>query len=295
MADAALRDAQLAPIDWSVLPAEAERDVLSAPSGELARVRMGPTDGPRVLLVPGMTGSKEDFTRMMPGLAASGCRVESYDLAGQYESHAAGPERLDPGRHRYTLELFVDDLLAALADGPSPVHVLGYSFAGTVAVEAAVRHPELFATLTLLSAPPLPGNSLRGFKVLGPFSPFVPGRRLGGLFIEALRHNVNRAPAERAVFVAERFDLTRPSSVGDILELMQHTPDRAAELRATGIPLLVVTGVGDVWHVSAHRAYAESLDARLVVLDTGHSPCESAPNQLNAAMLDLFRARPEQL
>jgi pimeloyl-ACP methyl ester carboxylesterase len=135
---------------------------------------------------------------------------------------------------------------------------------------------------------------LRGFKVLGPFSPFVPGRHLGGLFIAALRRNVNRAPAERAVFVAERFDLTRPSSVGDILDLMQHTPDRTTELRTTGIPLLVVTGTGDVWHVEAHEEYAQTLDARLVVLDTGHSPCETAPNQLNAAMLDLFRARPEK-
>ncbi|KHK99074.1 hypothetical protein LK09_08915 [Microbacterium mangrovi] len=293
LADAARRDAQLGAIDWSVLPAEAERDVLDAPSGGLARVRMGPADGPRVLLVPGATGSKEDFTLMMPALAAAGCRVESYDLAGQYESFQAGPEHIDPERHRYTLDLFVDDLLAVLADGPSPVHVLGYSFAGTVAVEAAVRRPELFVTLTLLSSPPLPGNSLRGFKLLGPISPFVSGRTLGGLFIWALCHNVNRAPAERAAFVAARFDLTRRSSVGDILDLMQHTPDRTAALRATGIPLLVVAGTGDVWHTAAHRTYAADLHARLVVLDTGHSPCETAPNQLTAAMLDLFRTRPE--
>jgi pimeloyl-ACP methyl ester carboxylesterase len=292
MADAAKRDAALRPIDWSVLPAQSERDVFAAPSGGLARVRMGPADGPRVLLAPGMTGSKEDFTLMMPDLAAAGYRVESYDLAGQYESHAAGPENVDPSAHRYTLELFVDDLLALLADGPAPVHVLGYSFAGTVASEAAVRHPELFASLTLLSAPPLPGNSLRGFKFLGPLSRIIRGGSLGGLFITALRMNVNRAPAERASFVAERFDLTRPSSVDDILDLMQHTPDRTAELRASGIPILVVTGSGDVWKVELHREYAARLDASLILLDTGHSPCETAPNQLTEAMLSLFRASP---
>ena len=294
MADAAVRDLRIGPIDWRVPPAQSERDLLRAPSGDLARVRMGPADGVRVLLVPGMTGSKEDFALTMPGLAAAGYRVESYDLAGQYESGAAGPENLDPAQSRYTLELFVDDLLVALRDAATPVHVLGYSFAGTVAIEAATRHPELFASLTLLSAPPRPGNSLRDFKVLGPLSRLVPARSLTGVFITALRWNVIHAPAERAAFVTERFDLTRRSSVGDILDLMQHTPDRVAALRDSGIPLLVVSGTGDVWHTETHRAYADSLGARLVVLETGHSPCETAPNQLTAAMLSLFRATPHR-
>ncbi|HKT57222.1 MAG TPA: alpha/beta fold hydrolase [Microbacterium sp.] len=294
MADAAARDARLGAIDWRVLPAQSERDVLRAPSGDLARVRLGPVDGPRVLLVPGMTGSKEDFTLTMPGLAAAGYRAESYDLAGQYESHAAGPEQLDPAQHRYTLGLFVDDLLAALRDGPTPVHVLGYSFAATVAIEAATRHPELFASLTLLSAPPRAGDSLRDFKVLGPLSRFVPGHALTGVFVAALRWNVIGAPAERASFVAGRLDLTRRSSVGDILDLMQHTPDRVAALRDSGIPLLVVGGTGDVWHVATHRAYAAALGARLVVLHSGHGPCETAPNQLTEAMLSLFRASPHR-
>jgi pimeloyl-ACP methyl ester carboxylesterase len=286
---AAALDAALPPIDWSVLPAESVRDAVDAPSGRLARVTMGPADGPRVVLVPGMTGSKEDFTLMMPLFAAAGYRVESFDLAGQYESAAAGPEHLVPSQRRYTRELFVDDLLAVLRAGAVPAHVLGYSFAGTVAGVAASLHPELFASLTLLSAPPLAGRALRGFKVLGPLSYVVPGRALGAPFIAALRHNVHRAPRERAVFVTARFELTRPSSVGDIMGLMQRTPELSRELRATGIPILVATGTGDVWRTSAHRAFAERLGARLLVLPTGHSPCETAPHQLTEAMLDLMR------
>jgi len=290
MDEARRLDAALGEIDWSVLPEGSERLAFTAPSGRLAGVALGPAGGARVVLVPGMTGSKEDFTLMMPLLAAAGHRVESYDMAGQYESHAAGPEQLDPARHRYTLDLFVDDLLAVLRAGAAPAHVLGYSFAGTVAGAAAARHPELFASLTLLSAPPLAGQALRGFTRIGPLSHLVPGRALGRPFIAALRHNVHRAPRDRAAFVTARFDLTRASSVADIMALMKRTPDLAPALRATGIPVLVVAGEGDVFPAAAHRAFADRLGARSLVLPTGHSPCETAPHQLVEAMLALIRA-----
>jgi len=125
--------------------------------------------------------------------------------------------------------------------------------------------------------------------VLGPFSYVVPGRVLGAPFIAALRHNVHRAPRERAAFVTARFELTRASSVGDIMGLMQRTPELSPQLWAAGIPILVATGTGDVWRTSAHRAFAERIGARLLVLPTGHSPCETAPHQLTEAMRDLMR------
>jgi len=282
-------DAALGEIDWSMLPTDAERDEVAVPSGRLARVTLGPEGAERVVLVPGATGSKEDFTLMMPLLAEAGYRVEAFDMAGQYESHGAGPELLDPPQRRYGLDLFVDDLIAVLRTGPTPAHVLGYSFAGTVAAAAAVRHPDLFASLTLLSAPPLAGQALRAVKRIGPLSGVVPGRAVGPLFVTALRYNVHRAPRDRAVFVTARLALTRRSSVGDILALMKRTPDLAAALRRTGIPLLVATGTGDIFPAAAHRAFAESLGARVLVLPTGHSPCETAPHQLTTAMLALMR------
>ena len=64
-----------------------------------------------------------------------------------------------PGR-RYTHELFVGDLIALFESGDGPAHVLGYSFAGTVAQIALSRRPELFASLTLLSCPPITANEL---------------------------------------------------------------------------------------------------------------------------------------
>ena len=74
----------------------------AAPSGALARVALGPAAGRRVVLVPGATGSKEDFVLMMPLFAAAGYRVESFDLAGQYESVDAGPVEPRPAAARGT-------------------------------------------------------------------------------------------------------------------------------------------------------------------------------------------------
>jgi pimeloyl-ACP methyl ester carboxylesterase len=230
-----------------------------------------------------MTGSKEDFARVMPLLAASGYRVEAFDMAGQYESFRAGPP---PGEH-YTMALFEDDLRAVLASGP-PAHVLGYSFAGTVAAAVAGAAPDLVRSLTLLSTTPGVGQALRDFKVLGPFSGMLSPAALGRLFVWVLRHNVHRAPLDRAVFVTARFDKTRLDSVIDIFDLMKRTPDVAPAVRARGIPTLVVVGRHDVWPLDAHRAFADRLGGRLVVLDAGHSPCETAPHQLAEAMLGLF-------
>lgn len=286
--DAAALDAALGEIDWAVHPPGVEDDVVAAPSGGLARIAMGPRDGERVVLVPGVTGSKEDFIRMLPLLAAAGYRAEAFDMAGQYESYAAGPEHLHPPRKHYTLDLFVDDLLAVLATGETPAHVLGYSFAGTVASATAVARPDLFRTLTLLSSPPVAGQTLRAFKFLGPLSGPVPAPIVARLMMWGVRNNVHHGPPDRAVFVRARFALTRRSSVEDIFGLMKHTPDLAASLRATGLPILVVTGTGDVWPVAAHRAFADQVAARLFLIETGHSPCESAPHQLTEAMLTHF-------
>lgn len=289
-ASAAMRlDAALPPIDWSALPPGTEQDRVEVPSGRLARISLGPADGERVVLVPGITGSKEDFILMMPLFAAAGYRVEAFDMAGQYESAAAGPEHLDPPGDRYTLELFTDDLRAVIASRTAPVHVLGYSFAGTVSATVAAAHPGLFRSLTLLSTPPVAGQSLRRFKKVGLLSDVFPGRSLGRPFIAALRYNVHGAPQDRAGFVRARLELTRASSVGDMLALMKRTPDYAEALRGSGIPMLVAAGTGDVWYDSAHRAFAERLGARALILPTGHSPCETAPHQLTEAMLALMR------
>jgi pimeloyl-ACP methyl ester carboxylesterase len=282
--EAARLDAVLPEIDWSIAPVGTTFSRFRAPSGELAVAALGDPADPRVVLVPGATGSKEDFYLLAPILVAAGYYVQSYDFAGQYESADAGPA----AGGRYTYDLLVADFVAFLRDG-APAHVLGYSFAGILAELALVAHPELFLTLTLLTSPPEPGQAFRGVRVIGWLSWFLNGRQGAGLMIWGIVTNKNKVGPARLDFVRSRFALTRRSSVDDIVGLMKHVPDVRARVAAIGLPVLVATGDHDLWPTHLHAANAEALGARLAVYRTGHSPCETAPNQLARDMIALFR------
>ena len=281
-------DLAIADLDWRTFPAGTEFTRFQAPSGDLARVALGPAGGPRVVLIPGATGSKEDFVLMMPLFAAAGYRVESYDLAGQYESWDAGPWNLAPPRAHYDERLFLDDLLAVLDDGAGRAHVLGYSFAGTLAELALLARPDRFASLTLLSAPPVPGQAFRGVKRIGPISRITSPRQNAALMLWGIRNNLNRVPPRRLAFVRERFALTRRESVDDIIGLMMRTPDLRTALAAAPSPKLVAVGEHDLWPRAMHQRFARDIGAGFAVYLTGHSPCETAPHQLVRDMTALF-------
>ncbi|BDV31230.1 alpha/beta fold hydrolase [Microbacterium terricola] len=287
-ADAQGLDAALPDRDWAVLPAGFRRVAFTVPSGELAGFEIGPIDGCPVVLVPGVTGSKEDFVLMAPLLAAAGFRVISFDLAGQYESAAAGPERLSPPRPHYDHPLFEDDLVAVLETLPEPAHLLGYSFAGTVAQLVAVHRRDLVASLSLLGCPPISGQAFRDVKVLGPMSRWTPPSAGAALMIWGVRNNLNRVKPGRVAFARARFSLTRRDSVRDVIGLMRATPDLDAPLRRTGIPIFVAAGHHDLWPGAAHRAFAERLGARLALYTTGHSPCETTPHELSRDLVALY-------
>ena len=91
---------------------------------------------------------------MLPGLAAAGYYVLSCDIAGQYESAAAGPENLVPPRAHYDYDLFTNDLLAMLDAEDGPAHVVGYSFAAIFAQLAFTRRPENSAASPCSAARP---------------------------------------------------------------------------------------------------------------------------------------------
>ncbi|QEO16019.1 alpha/beta hydrolase [Agromyces intestinalis] len=286
--DAEALDAAIPDLDWRRLPDGAERDVFDAPSGPLARIAMGPVDGQRVVLIPGATGSKEDFVLMLPLLADAGYRVESFDLAGQYESSEAGPWRLDPPRESYDEQLFLDDVLAVLDAGSPAAHVLGYSFAGTLAQLALAARPDRFASLALLSCPPEVGQAFRTVKRIGPLSTLTNAHQGAALMLWGIRNNLNKVPPGRLAFVRERFALTHRQSVDDIIALMMATPDVRAEVAASPVPKLVAVGAHDLWPLERHEAFAEEIGAQVAVYATGHSPCETAPHQLVRDLLALY-------
>src|SRR5580700_10921937 len=103
------------------------------------------------LLVPGYTGSKEDFLPVLEPLATAGRTVVAMDLRGQYQS--------PPGedRDQYGAAALAADVLAvadSIGEQTGGVHLVGHSLGGLIAREAALRRPAALASLTLLGSGP---------------------------------------------------------------------------------------------------------------------------------------------
>jgi pimeloyl-ACP methyl ester carboxylesterase len=270
--------------DWAAMTPDVSRGWFAAPSGKLATAEWGPPDGVPVLALPGITGSKEDFALVGPILARAGYHVVSADLAGQYESHAAGPA---PGGH-FDLALHVADAEVLLA-AHGPAHVIGYSFAGEVAQQLVHRHPDQVRSLTLISTPPMPGNALAKVRIIGLLAHAISPKMAAGLMRWGIMRNINRMPANRVAFVRRRFESTVLSSMTDAMAAMMRVPDVEAALRGSGVPVLVAVGHGDLWTAKQHRALAERINAQVHEYPTGHAPMETRPKEL-AADLSAFYA-----
>src|SRR5215472_1638815 len=158
------------------LPEVARRLTLGIEDGRLAALEAAPA-GPApargvAVLLPGFTGSKEDFIPLLSPIAAAGYRVISYDQRGQYES--VGPDR----ERAYSLALFARDLreVIGVVGNGEPVHLVGHSFGGLVARNLVIAEPELVRSLTLLDSGPA-GASLLHARWLGLLIGLI---RLGG-------------------------------------------------------------------------------------------------------------------
>src|SRR5687767_12642623 len=101
-----------------------------------------------VQLIPGWTGSKEDFTPLLRLLAAAGFDATAYDQRGQFETPGqAGDD--------YTLDGFATDAIAlASTCSDAPSHLMGHSFGGLVAQQAVLATPSAWRSLSLLDTGP---------------------------------------------------------------------------------------------------------------------------------------------
>ena len=107
----------------------------------------GPTDGPIVVLVGGLTTSLELFNDEREFLNAAGYRTLSFDLFGR-----GGSDRpSDLAYDQRTFNQQLSDLLAAL-DISAAVHLVGQSLGGGIAVSWAAENPQKVLSLFLQSS-----------------------------------------------------------------------------------------------------------------------------------------------
>jgi pimeloyl-ACP methyl ester carboxylesterase len=274
------------------MPQSVQRVAIDTPGGPLAALDARPAQSPSfhgtAVMVPGFTGSKEDFIPLLAAVVSAGYRVVCFDQRGQYES--AGSSRATA----YSIEAFARDLstvIDSVAD-TQPVHLLGHSFGGLVARRIVITRPEIVRSLTLLDSGP-DGASLVRRHLLGVLTWII---RLGGpRVLAALTGRVGlQAGSSPDQLAWLRYRLLKSSRAG-LIGICQATsiePDLVGSLAATAIPVLVMCGENDdIWSPATQIDMAQRLVARIEVIKrAGHTPNEEQPDVVTRILLDFWAA-----
>ncbi|EFF78831.1 alpha/beta fold hydrolase [Schaalia odontolytica] len=288
---------QIEPFGPFALDSRVTAVAVPSPAGELSGLLTGPSapalvDGTpaisavsapggagenRALLVPGYTGSKEDYSTVLPFLGEAGWDVLAYSQRGQ------GGSAAHAGLGAYGMSDFVGDLIAvaeAWAGTTGRVHLVGHSFGGIVARAAVVKRPDLFASVTLFCSGRAVYDWMNTLPILDPL-PTGPGARQQVLRTYFPDMNFDEPGVGWAEFQRIRaLDTASENLVGIARILSQLRPDTPA-LAATGVPVHVLYGdLDEIWPPSWYAEEAADLGARESIIRGGtHSPQLQFPQQ----------------
>ncbi|GKQ41193.1 alpha/beta fold hydrolase [Streptomyces sp. A012304] len=242
------------------------------------------------LLLPGFTGSKEDFHPLHEPLAARGYRTVAVDGRGQNETDGPADDEAP-----YAQEELARDVLAQAAALGVPVHLVGHSMGGQIARAAVLLDHSPFRSLTLVASGPAQISESQQQRVkllhdalavmtmpevwqailaMGPPEEVGgPARGFGELAALRMRW-LNHKPAQ--LLVTGRQLLVEPN--------------RVAELAAVPLPFHVLSGArDDTWPVTVLDDMAVALGARrTVVPGAEHSPNLDQPLPTAHALADFW-------
>jgi pimeloyl-ACP methyl ester carboxylesterase len=265
-------------------------------AGPLAGLIASPeasANAPVILLVPGYTGSKEDFVPLLDPLVQAGFVAVAIDQPGQYESRGPDdeaaylPAALGPVIGSVVTEFALDH----------PVVLLGHSFGG-LSARAAVIGGAPVSGLVLLCSGPAAFVSGNRFDALTKGQPLL--REHGKLALyEASARAAGQDPddaAPLAQFFRRRFlASSEPGllSMGRaLLTEPDLTPELAVAMARRGIPAAVIAGeADDAWPLEEQRTMARALGTDLVLIPgAAHSPAVESPENLLAVLVPLIRS-----
>ncbi|MFF2726830.1 alpha/beta fold hydrolase [Streptomyces sp. NPDC058008] len=269
-------------------PPCARARVLRTERGDFAVLDAVPSAGAHstALLLPGYTGSKEDFIALLEPLAEAGFRVLSVDGRGQYETGGTGRQEA------YAQAELARDVLAqaAAVDGVPPsggIHLLGHSLGGQIARAAVLLDDAPFRSLTLMSSGPAEIDPAQQKKAR------LLSDALGRWSMAEVWQMMRAMDPPEDADTGDGEDLRRRWLRHDPAQLiatgaqLSSEPDRVAELAALSLPVHVVSGAtDDVWPVPLLNGMARRLGARRTVIEGAeHSPNTARPVETAAALV----------
>ena len=278
------------------LPEGARPGTVATARGTFAVLDAVPAAGPcelgTALLVPGYTGSKEDFIALLGQLAAVGRRVVAVDMRGQFQTQ--GPDDADAYD---PAELGAD--IAAVAEATRATHLLGHSFGGLVAREAVLGgHAPV--SLTLLSSGPgaLPGPRAEELHSMLSFLDGTAREDLKGKLAEiwhsALKPQAVAAGAAAPIvaFLQERMLANNPTGLVTMATHLLKAEDKTSELAAVNVPTFVLYGEDDnAWPATQQWDMAARLSAEHACIPgAAHNPNVEAPATTSHALTTFWNA-----
>ncbi|HEX4654203.1 MAG TPA: alpha/beta hydrolase [Mycobacteriales bacterium] len=274
-------------LDPEVSPA-----TMTTASGDLAALVGEPPAAARragpVLLVPGYTGSKEDFLPILGPLARAGHRAVAIDLRGQYQS--TGPD--DPAA--YTIEAHAKDVADVLAGLGPGAHLVGHSFGGLVTRRAVIGGARP-ATHVLVGSGPaaLPGRRAATIPLMLEVVAESGAEGYANAVTEMERGDPRMAdvPEEVRRFLHERRMLGSGVALRVMGEQILSVPDEVAELAAAGVRTLVVYGAADdAWPPELQAEMAARLGAEAIGIEgSAHSPACEQPQAFVEVLLRFWQ------
>jgi pimeloyl-ACP methyl ester carboxylesterase len=282
------------------LPAGVRPTTVRTSRGSFAALLAVPVSGVReresALLVPGYTGSKEDFLAILGQLADHGRQVVAIDMRGQFET---------PGADDYSPQALAADI-AAVIQATGARHLLGHSYGGLVTREALLSTGADVGSYTLMSSGPaaLTGpraDELRAMlATLGVADGSLPDRaalRAGiiGIWRDYLEPQAvaDGVPGAIVAFLARRMYSNDPHGLVQMARHLLSAPDRTSELaRLDRIGMLVIYGEDDnSWSPAAQESMARRLGARRICIPgASHSPAVEAPATTAIALTQFWDA-----
>jgi pimeloyl-ACP methyl ester carboxylesterase len=265
------------------LPDRARRTTVSCARGTFAALEAFPASGTRelgtALLVPGYTGSKEDFIPLLGPLAAAGRRVVAIDMRGQYQT--PGPD--DPAAYHWPA---VAADIRAVAKATDTTHLLGHSFGGLVTREAVLAGYTP-GSLTLMSSGPsaLPGPRAEDLRAMLAYLDGTPTQDLKAKIEEIWHAALEPQAIEAGVkppvleFLKDRMLTNNPTAMITMATNLLTAEDKTQALAQRDIPTLVLYGEDDnAWPPALQAAMSTRLGAhQFCIPGAAHNPNVEAP------------------
>ena len=244
--------------------------------------------GTPLLILHGLFGSGQNWKTLAKRALAPHFDVWAVDLRNHGQS---------PHTDEFTYQAMAGDIIALIEDeAPGPVHLLGHSLGGKVAMHVALLAPHLIAKLIVVDIAPRPYNARHSAILAALTSLDMPKMASRSAIDEALSSQIPNAMVRQFLLKnAQRRPeggFTWKIHLDAIAANYHRVNETIAGYPARRGPTLFIRGERSTYVLDEDRASIESLfpDAQLVTIEeAGHWIHYESPQPFSEAVLSFLR------